>query len=1100
MTSANDPMMDPDAAGDRPTAERLERELARVRRWLDELGSWEWDLVTGGVNWSPELYALLGVEEGSSAASYETYAARVHPDDRALVERRIRRALRERSAFEVAHRIVHASGAQRTIVTSGQIVTDAAGEPVRFTGTMQDVTAHLAPEQVAATAPAALEPAAAESLRRSVERSALVARATQEVIWDWDLADGVEWSSGLARLLGYELPGRHSSLEWWSERVHPEDLEGVASSLREALGSGAESWTGEYRFRRADGGYVRLLDRGYIVRGAAGEPVRMIGSMTDITALRRAEGEAVRAAAEKERLFREAEEARRAAEQQERGYRHILDSASDAILIADAELRYVAANAAASELLGYTREELLSLRVADLMTPEELAEVPRHLAELRSGRTLILERTVVRRDGGRVPVEISAKALGDEIQAIVRDISERRRVEAVTHRTFRQLRALAEAAVEIPAAGDVPRILELLAGSTRALIGGDHAHAALMQAPLGLVARAAAGTPVVLRELTAIEHESFTWLLAGLHDPLVVPTRESAPAELQRCLGGTEPPLLLVPVPGRDGANLGMIYAAAGDVAAAGEADLAVLHQLAHIGSVAIQNVRLLETLVATERSYREMFEDDLTADFIAELDGTLRVCNAAYVRTFGFASREHALATNMAQLHRDADQHHQLCARLRRQRVLEMEELVLRTVGGKEVHVLANLVAVHQQDELVAVKGYLLDVTERKALEEQLLQSQKMEAVGQLAGGIAHDFNNLLTTIRGTTHTLLDTVTDDTVRSDVQEIDRAAERAGDLTRQLLAFSRRQVLAPRLLNPNSLIIEMSRMLSRLIGEDVDLRLELSPILDRVEADPGQIEQVLMNLVVNARDAMPQGGRLTIETRNARLDEADVARYGYVIPGPYVMIVVSDTGEGIPEGLHDRIFEPFFTTKEVGKGTGLGLSTVYGIVKQSGGYIWVDSEPGRGASFRVYLPRVDEVARTDDTPAAAPPIATLGRGELLLLVEDDAGVRKLASRVLERSGYRVVTAESGDQAVDITKVLGDRIELVITDVVMPRMSGPELVVRLHQLRPALPVLFMSGYTSDAVVRHGMEHGVDFMQKPFTPAGLTARVGQILSRAN
>jgi PAS domain S-box-containing protein len=712
----------------------------------------------------------------------------------------------------------------------------------------------------------------------------------------------------------------------------------------------------------------------------------------------------------------------------------------------------------------------------------------------------MIERTVVRKDGGRVPVEISAKALGDGTQAIIRDISERRRVEAVTNRTFQQLHTLADAAVEIPAAGDVPRILELLAERTRALIGGGFAQAVLSQEPSGVVAVAAAGAPVAVREMTPAEHDSFAWLLAGLHDPLAVPTGESAPAALRRCLHGIEPPLLLVPVPGRSGTNLGMIYAAAGDIAAASEADLAVLNQLAHIGSVAIQNVRLLETLGATERRYREMFEDDLTGDFIAELDGTVRACNPAYVRTFGFTSRAHALATNISQLLRDPRQYQQLCARLRRQRVLEMEELMLHTVEGREVHVLANLVAVHEKDELVAVKGYVLDVTERKALEEQLLQSQKMEAVGQLAGGIAHDFNNLLTTIRGTTYALLESVTDTGVRNDVAEIDRAAERAGDLTRQLLAFSRRQVLAPRLLNPNTLITEMSRMLARLIGEDVQLRLALSPMLDRVEADPGQIEQVLMNLVVNARDAMPHGGRITIETRNATLDASDVARYGYVIPGPYVTIVVSDTGSGIPEGLQDRIFEPFFTTKEVGKGTGLGLSTVYGIVKQSGGYIWVDSEPGRGASFRLYLPRVLELAGTDDGVAAPAPSLSLGRGELVLLVEDDAGVRKLASRVLERSGYRVVAAESGDQAVDITKAMGDRIHLVITDVVMPQMSGPELAAQLHRLRPTLPVLFMSGYTADAVVRHGMEHGVEFMQKPFTPAVLTARVGQILNRAS
>jgi PAS domain S-box-containing protein len=379
---------------------------------------------------------------------------------------------------------------------------------------------------------------------------------------------------------------------------------------------------------------------------------------------------------------------------------------------------------------------------------------------------------------------------------------------------------------------------------------------------------------------------------------------------------------------------------------------------------------------------------------------------------------------------------------------------------------------------------------------EEQLRQSQKMEAVGQLAGGIAHDFNNLLTAITGYSElTLRRLQAEDPLYRNVTEIKKAGERAASLTRQLLAFSRKQVLQPKVLALNSIISEVEKMLSRLIGEDIELRTVLEPQLGSIKADPGQIEQVLLNLAVNARDAMPHGGKLTIETGNVYLDGEYAKQHIAVNPGHYVMLAVSDSGTGMDEKTQARIFEPFFTTKEAGKGTGLGLSTVYGIVKQSGGNIWVYSEVGRGTSFKVYLPHVDEGAQ--EYKRSAEPEDALQGTEMILLAEDEEMVRKLAREVLEMYGYKVLEAANGGAALLICERHQEPIDLLITDVIMPEMGGRELADRLSQLRPEMKVLYMSGYTDNAIVHQGvLDEGANFIQKPFSPQTLASKVREVL----
>jgi PAS domain S-box-containing protein len=396
-----------------------------------------------------------------------------------------------------------------------------------------------------------------------------------------------------------------------------------------------------------------------------------------------------------------------------------------------------------------------------------------------------------------------------------------------------------------------------------------------------------------------------------------------------------------------------------------------------------------------------------------------------------------------------------------------------------------------------VRMVGVMESVTELKRLEDQFRQAQKMEAVGRLAGGIAHDFNNLLTTILGYSHLILGNFKpDDPQRLDVEEIRTAGERAAALTKQLLAFSRKQVIEPKVLEVNAVVANLDKMLRRLIGEDIQLQTELGST-GHIKADPGQLEQVIMNIVVNARDAMPRGGRLTIRTGSAVFDEAFVRQHLGARLGRYASIVVADTGCGMDEITRLRIFEPFFTTKEPSKGTGLGMATVYGIVKQSEGYIWVDSQPGKGTEISIYFPRVQEEKLPDNTAETAPPIP---RGsENVLLVEDEDAVRSLVRGLLRSRGYTVLEASNAAEAVRISNDFVGPIHVLLTDVVMPEVSGRELADQLRQLRPEMRLLYMSGYTEDTIVHHGvLTSDVGFLQKPFTPDLLLRKVRETLDR--
>ncbi|HLK60667.1 MAG TPA: ATP-binding protein, partial [Chthonomonadaceae bacterium] len=425
--------------------------------------------------------------------------------------------------------------------------------------------------------------------------------------------------------------------------------------------------------------------------------------------------------------------------------------------------------------------------------------------------------------------------------------------------------------------------------------------------------------------------------------------------------------------------------------------------------------------------------------------------------------------------------------------------ETPLLRKDGSQVTVAFGWSALFSEGEITGIVGTGEDITERKRLEEQLFQARKLESIGRLAGGVAHDFNNLLTAILGYAELMeMDIPADSDLAHSVRQIQQAGERAAGLTGQLLSFARRQVIEPKLVNLNELILNLNTMLQRLIGEHITLLMQPAPNLYAVCIDPNQLEQVLINLVVNARDAIPlEGGKIIVETGNVTLDAEYARRHDGVTPGEYVMLAVSDTGSGIDEAIQLHIFEPFYTTKERGRGTGLGLATVYGIVKQAGGHIWLYSEAGQGTTFKIYLPQAAETAVAVVT--TAPATAPKGGTETLLVVEDESAVRALTTAALSGLGYHVLDAADGATALRIASEYEGEITLLITDVVMPRMSGKELAERLQAIRPDLQVLYVSGYTENTIVHHGvLEPGIAFLHKPFTLSALSRKVREVLNK--
>ena len=528
-----------------------------------------------------------------------------------------------------------------------------------------------------------------------------------------------------------------------------------------------------------------------------------------------------------------------------------------------------------------------------------------------------------------------------------------------------------------------------------------------------------------------------------------------------------------------------------------GERDKEILTFVARQVASAVEIKRNEQALRRSEARYRSLVQSSVYGIYRSSLEGRFLDVNPALITMLGYGSAEEILLLDPEKdVFVQTEEHTRLIDEFCRTGRLDGIEVKWKRKDGSAITVRISGRAVSSADEPADVlEAIAEDVTDRRVLEDQLRQAQKMEAVGRLAGGVAHDFNNLLMVISGYAEVILaDLPLDHPLHEKGRAIQLAADRATTLTRQLLAFSRKQLLELKVVDVNAIVLDMERLLRPLIGENVEFTTRLAPDAAHTRADAGQLEQVLMNLVVNAKDAMPSGGKLTIETRNITVDENHRRGQTFIRPGHYIVLSVADSGTGMDKETQSRIFEPFFTTKEKGKGTGLGLSTVYGIVKQSSGYVMVHSEEQRGTTFHIYLPRVDGVAEQLATPIAR---AILGGTETVLLVEDEESVRQLVRETLAAKGYCVVEAENGEAGMAAAAQHNGKIDLVITDVVMPGIGGRELVKQLGLIRPDTKVLYLSGYTEDAILSEGtIERGAAFLQKPFTLQNLARKVREVL----
>ena len=682
--------------------------------------------------------------------------------------------------------------------------------------------------------------------------------------------------------------------------------------------------------------------------------------------------------------------------------------------------------------------------------------------------------------------------------------------EAVAQGRLDEITALLDATRMLAQKLDLQSVLHLAVDRALHCFEADHASVLLLDPRVGLLevltsaerSLGGTGTPEIQLGRGIVGTSYAVRRVMVLRDPGDL---EALATELG--LGTTPQSALCVPIC-FEGNALGVFCVARGPVGEGfGDTHAHALQVLAdHCGAAIFKGVQDRRTRTERERAqaelrrseerYRRFFQHNVAGTYVSTPDGRILDCNPAFARMLGFAAVEEVIENAAASPYAELGARQAFLALLRTQRSLDRREASYHRADGSPLQVIETAVGVFDpQGELVEIHGYVIDDSERHKAQEHLRLTQRMEAVGKLAGGIAHDFNNMLTAILGGAEQVRRRVpADHPAQRSADGILKAAARAATLTRQLLAYSRQQVLQPRLLDLSEVLSEFQEMLRQVVGENIEIVTALESKVGRIKADPGQLQQVILNLAANARDAMPDGGKLTVRTEDLEVDEAFVAARAWVFrPGRYVLLTVHDTGCGMDAETQRRAFEPFFTTKDAGKGAGLGLATVYGIVKQSGGHIELESQPGRGTSVRIYLPRVDEAhGRADGTADAA-----IEGSETVLLAEDEDLVRGAIREMLESGGYTVLEARSAGEAVVLSTTHEGAIDLLVTDLVMPGRSGQELVARMAKLRPDMAVLCISGYADPEVVNLGsLESGTAFLQKPFTPEVLLRKIREVL----
>lgn len=828
----------------------------------------------------------------------------------------------------------------------------------------------------------------------------------------------------------------------WLQSICDEDRPRIMAELRDAdqRPEGRFSW--EYRSRD---GLRWIAGQGRLYRDAQGKPEQLVGVNIDIT--------------ERKRIETALLQAHTALAKSEEHYRLIFNSVSDAIFIFTLDGQPLEVNAAASRYLGYSREELLEKQFCDVARPLREGGLPALVEDLRHRSSLLFEGNDIAKDGATVPVEVMIQLVelgGTEVLiSCVRNITERQRMISalkLSEEKVAKVFLCSPAITTLSDLDDGDRIVEVNEAFERVLGYSRDEVIGRTSAELGLWADLSEFDKAVELFRTNGKLRNFEYHFRKKSGEI----------------------------------GIGLISA---------ESVLIEGRTFPITSTIDITELKKTEHFMMTLATAVEQAEETVV---ITDVDGSIQYCNPAFERITGY-SRVEALGQNPRILksgRHDQAFYEKLWATLHRGEVWS-GSITNKRKDGTLYHEDASISPLRDASgELTGYVAVKRDITERLKLEEQFRQAQRLESVGRLAGGIAHDFNNLLTVINGYTSLLLsDMAENDPSRHPLTEVAKAGDRAAGLTRQLLTFSRKQVVEPKVLNLNTTIGDAALMLKRLIREDIRLEIHLEEDLGLVMADADQIHQVVMNLAVNSRDAMPEGGTLTIATRNVEVGELPEGSERGFEPGRYVLLSVTDTGQGIETTIREQIFEPFFTTKEQGKGTGLGLSTVYGIVQQSGGRIDLWSEVGTGTSFLVYLPRIDGVEQS----AAGRVPARAARGtETILVVEDQDSVRTLLRTLLESFGYKVLEASTGEEGLRMAGSRASEIDLLISDVIMPGMTGRALASTLAESHPKLKVLLVSGYTADVIGERGVfSEGPGFLSKPFSPAALAAKVRALLA---
>jgi two-component system cell cycle sensor histidine kinase/response regulator CckA len=918
-------------------------------------------------------------------------------------------------------------------------------------------------------------------------------------------------SDGCLNLTGY-LPrdlieNRTAS---YGDLIHPDDRERVWEEVQAGL-SDNRPFRMTYRIRTRSGVEKWVWEQGRGVASSGAGPICLEGFITDLTEQKRVE---------------------RLLDEQSLFFQALIDAIPIPVFYKDLEARFLGANTAYERFIGLPRAAVIGKTAHEFM-PRDLADrySAMDLQLFRDRQTQTYETTFAHADGTRhqiifnkAPLFTPEGSLSGLVGTIF-DVTAQKRAEAelkikeeTAERLARENEVLAEISRIIGSTPDIREIYDRFAEEVRRLIPSDRTVITLHHVEKNLrTITYVSGLAVPGR------HEDESLPLAGSVSEEIIHSRSglllTGPAEdINRRFPNFLPVLsagirsiLVVPLISEDQV-IGNLQFQSLTQGAYENRDLGLAERVGHQIAGAIANAQLLAD---RERAFKALrVSEERARTFLEDLpigvsrttpgpDGRYLIANRALVRLYGFDSLEELQRKTVADGYFQPQERKRFSEALLAQGRVNGFELQVKRKDGTPLWVSVTASIGHTEQGEPHFDCIVEDISRRKraeeemaALQEQLRQSQKMEAVGRLAGGIAHDFNNLLTVISGNCE-LAQFILDPSApaRENVDEIRNAATRAAALTRQLLAFSRRQIMEFKVIDLNAVLRDLEGMLRRMIGEDIDLQLSLADDLASVKADPAQIEQVVLNLAVNARDAMPAGGRLTIETTNLVLDEQYGRSHIDVPPGPYVGLFVSDTGGGMPPEVLSQIFEPFFTTKGKGRGTGLGLSMVYGIVKQSHGSIWAYSEPGMGATFKIVLPAVDDL--TGVAPDRPEPQAPPRGEESILVVEDEDGVRRLAVQYLQRQGYLVLEAHSGREALTVLRQTQSPIDLILTDVVMPEMSGREMTEVVRLMRPKIRVVYMSGYTDNAIIHHGvLDPGTPFLQKPFTLESLAGKVREVL----